>query len=61
MREEAPDGYVRNMAKGVMVCKVKYTGKVFFWSVENWGRGSTRKATMPLTKDWKSVEPRRVP
>lgn len=61
MREETEDGYVKSMARGVSVCSVKYTGKVCFCSVENCGRGSTRKAITPLTKDWKRVEPRSVP
>ena len=46
---------------GVIVWRVKYTGKVAFWRVENCGRGSARKATMPPMKDWKRVLPSRVP
>jgi hypothetical protein len=60
-RLEAPRGYVTSKTSGVSVWRVKYTGKVCFCNVENCGRGRTRKAMTPETKDWKSVEPRRVP
>ena len=49
------------MTSGVTVCSVKYTGNVCFCRVENCGLGRTLKATTPAMKDWKSVEPRRVP
>jgi hypothetical protein len=54
-------GYVNNMTSGVIVWRVKYAGNVAFCKVENWARGSARKATMPPMKDWKTVLPRSVP
>jgi hypothetical protein len=54
-------GYVSQRAKGVMVWSTKYGGKMAFWSVENCARGRARYAVIPPMKDWKKVEPRRVP
>jgi hypothetical protein len=54
-------GYVSQRATGARVCKTKYGGKMAFWSVENWARGRARYAVMPPMKDWKTVEPMRVP
>jgi hypothetical protein len=35
-------GYVIHIASGATVCKMKYGGKMDFWSVENWARGRAR-------------------
>jgi len=46
---------------GRIVCMVKKTGNVAVCKVANCGLGSALKAITPPMKDWKMVEPRRVP
>jgi hypothetical protein len=54
-------GKVNARATGSAVCIAKYIGNVACCRVANWALGRDLKATMPPTKLWNVVVPRRMP